>query len=83
VTSLFVIPYPSIFAYSFPDRFIFLAFHEKVTDEGENYTPRSCSLNVVIKSRIRWAGHVTRMGEKRNAFRFLKEIYPHADEGMR
>jgi hypothetical protein len=32
----------------------------------------SLSINRIIKSRrMRWAGHVARMGEKRNAYRFL------------
>jgi hypothetical protein len=26
---------------------------------------------IIILSRIRWAGHVARMGEKRNAYRIL------------
>jgi hypothetical protein len=25
----------------------------------------------IIKSRMRWAGHVARMGEKRNAYKFM------------
>jgi hypothetical protein len=29
------------------------------------------SIIITIKSRIRWAGHVARMGEKRNAYRIL------------
>jgi hypothetical protein len=34
----------------------------------------STSIIIVIKSRrMRWAGHVARMGEKRNAYRLLWE----------
>jgi hypothetical protein len=31
----------------------------------------SSSIITIIKSRIRWAGHVARMGENRNAYRLL------------
>jgi hypothetical protein len=32
----------------------------------------SLSIIIIIKSRrMRWAGHVARMGEKRNAYRIL------------
>jgi hypothetical protein len=49
------------------------------TQIGENCITRSfviCILRQVhiiriIKSRMRWASHVTRMGEKRNAYRLL------------
>jgi hypothetical protein len=31
----------------------------------------SSSIIRIIKARMRWVGHVTRMGEKRNAYRLL------------
>jgi hypothetical protein len=41
---------------------------------GENCIARSLSPSIIriIKSRrMRWAGHVARMGEKRNGYRLL------------
>jgi hypothetical protein len=50
----------------------------KYREAGENYIMRSfmiCTLpniTTVTKSRgIRWAGHVTRMGEVRNVYKIL------------
>jgi hypothetical protein len=49
----------------------------KLQDVGENYIMWSfiaCTPNIIrmIKSRrMRWAGHVARMGEKRNVCRIL------------
>jgi hypothetical protein len=50
-----------------------------VTDTGENYTMRSfiiCTLRqvkfrITNSTRMKWEGHVARMGEKRNACRIL------------
>jgi hypothetical protein len=32
-------------------------------------------IRMIKSSRMRWAGHVTRMGEKRNAYRLLVRYY--------
>jgi hypothetical protein len=40
----------------------------------------SPSIITIIKSRrMRWAGHVARMGEKRNAYRYWREIQRERD----
>jgi hypothetical protein len=58
-------------------RKIFGPKKDEVTREWENYITRSfmiCTFRIIrlIKSRMmRWAGHVSRMGAKRNAYKLL------------
>jgi hypothetical protein len=33
-----------------------------------------CTIRIIKSRRMRWAGHVARMGEKRNAYRLLVEM---------
>jgi hypothetical protein len=40
-----------------------------VTETLIAYSP--CIIRIIKERRMRWAGHVARMGEKRNAYRFL------------
>jgi hypothetical protein len=44
---------------------------EKLHNEELHDLYSSPSIIRIIKERIRWAGHVARMGEKRNAYRLL------------
>ena len=57
---------------------IFGPKRDKVTGEwrklhNEELNDLYCSLNIVwvIKSRMRWAGHVARMGERRGVYRVV------------
>jgi hypothetical protein len=34
-------------------------------------SPSTCIIRIIMSRRMRWAGHVARMGEKRNAYRIL------------
>jgi hypothetical protein len=34
-------------------------------------SPSTCIIRMIKSRRIKWAGHVTRMGEKRNTYRIL------------
>jgi hypothetical protein len=38
-----------------------------------------CIIRIIKSRRMRWAGHVARMGEKRNAYRLLWEIQRERD----
>jgi hypothetical protein len=44
---------------------------EKMYNEELHDLYSSPSIITIIKSRMRWSGHVARMGEKRNACRLL------------
>jgi hypothetical protein len=47
----------------------------KLHNEELNISCSSVKIIIMIKSmRMKWAGHVARMGEKRNAYRFWWEI---------
>jgi hypothetical protein len=49
-----------------------LSLLRRVQDPGElNYLYPSPSIIRIMKARLRWAGHVARMGEKRNAYKLL------------
>jgi hypothetical protein len=46
----------------------------KRQEVGENCIMRSfitCIIRIIKSRRMRWAGHVARTGEKRNAYRIL------------
>jgi hypothetical protein len=43
----------------------------KLHNEGLHYLYSSPSITRINKARMRWAGHVARMGEKRNAYSLL------------
>ena len=43
----------------------------KLHNEGINDLYSSSNIVRVIKSRVRWAGHVARMGERRDEYRVL------------
>jgi hypothetical protein len=41
--------------------------------ELPNFYPSSSTIRMIKSRRMRWTGHVARMGEKRNAYRILVE----------
>jgi hypothetical protein len=43
------------------------------TEELHNLYSSSSIIKTIKSRRMRWAGHVARMGEKRNTYRFLVE----------
>jgi hypothetical protein len=52
----------------------------KLHNEELHILYSSPNITRMIKSRmVRWAGHVARMGEKRNAYRSLVEIQKEGD----
>jgi hypothetical protein len=52
-------------------RRIFGLKRDEVTGEWRKLHNEELSIIRIIKSRMRWAGHVARMGKKRNAYRLL------------
>jgi hypothetical protein len=40
-------------------------------EELHNLNSSPCTIRIIKSRRMRWAGHVARMGEKRNVYRLL------------
>jgi hypothetical protein len=40
-------------------------------EDGGNIYHRNIIIKIITSRRMRWAGHIARMGEKRNGYRLL------------